>query len=338
MDLPTLARGLGARSGFGPAPISIGFELTHRCNLACSYCDRHTPAHSEMTRAEILTALSQLHDLGMRHVSVDGGEPLTHKHVDEITAFLVQRQVRVDMNTNGILVPRKLATIRLLSKVKISLDGPAACHDAVRGEGSWRKAVVGALAARDAGVPVELTCVVGRHNVDQIEELLAFADHARFSVVFQPARNSLFVGSARDGGAFQLEAAEVRRVFRRLEAAKLRGCAAVANRWSSLRHFRDFPRDVPPPCAAGFINATLDPEGNLFHCGQLSRLGRSANVVAMGARAAFEGLARHGCSQCWCARVVEENYAWGGRVHRMLPPLGVAEPTLRASRRLKVVA
>ena len=186
MDLPTLARGLGARSGLGPAPISVGFELTHRCNLSCSYCDRHSPSPGEMSRDQILRALSELHSLGMRHVSLDGGEPLTHRHVDEIAAFLVQRQVRVYMNTNGILVPRKLATVRLLSKVKISLDGPAACHDAVRGEGAWRRAVVGALAARDAGVPVELTCVVGRHNVDHVDELLAFADHARFPVGFQP--------------------------------------------------------------------------------------------------------------------------------------------------------
>lgn len=291
-----------------------------------------------MGREQILRALSELSSLGMRHVSLDGGEPLLHRHVDEVTSFLVQRQVRVYMNTNGILVPRKLATVRLLSKVKISLDGPAACHDAVRGEGAWRKAVVGALAARDAGVPVELTCVVGRHNVDHIDELLAFADHARFSVVFQPARTSLFVGVEHPATGTQLDGAEMRRVFRRLEAAKLRGCRAVGNRWSSLRHFRDFPRDVEPPCAAGWINATLDPEGNLFHCGQVSRAGRPPNVVALGARAAFDALVRGACSQCWCARVVEENYAWGGQVHRMLPPLGVAEPAARRPRRLKVVA
>lgn len=68
-----------------------------------------------------------------------------------------------------------------------------------------------------AGVTRHTSALHGRRYVDHIEELLAFADHARLSVVFQPARSSLFVGSTRDGGAFQLEAAEVRRVFRRFE-------------------------------------------------------------------------------------------------------------------------
>ena len=80
------------------------------------------------------------------------------------------------------------------------------------------------------------------------------------------------------------------------------------------------------PCAAGWINATLDPEGYLYHCGQVGRGDRSQNVVRLGVGAAFAGLLREGCTQCWCARVVEENYAWGGRFHRMLPPLSVPEP------------
>ncbi len=338
MDLSTIARGLGARSGFRPVPISLAFELTHLCNLDCRYCDRHTPAPGEMTREQIFTALDELHALGMRHVCLDGGEALVHRHVDEITAFLLQRQVRVFMNSNGILIPKKLATVRLLSKVKVSIDGPPECHDAMRGVGSWHKAMNGALAARDVGVPVELSCVVGRHNVDRLDELVHLAERAGLSVVFQPARNSLFLGSARDGADFVPEAAEVRRAFRKLEALKLAGSTGVGNRWSSLRHFREFPKDVAPPCSAGYINATLDPEGNLFHCGQVSRADRSHNVVALGARAAFEGLVRDGCSQCWCARVVEENYAWGGQVHRMLPPLGVAVPAREPTRRLKVVA
>ena len=47
---------------------------------------------------------------------------------------------------------------------------------------------------------------------------------------------------------------------------------------------------------------------------------RSNSVVKKGARAAFAALERHGCGQCWCARVVEENYAWGARIVDFLPP------------------
>jgi len=33
-----------------------------------------------------------------------------------------------------------------------------------------------------------------------------------------------------------------------------------------------------------------------------------------------QNLSRKGCRQCWCARLVEGNFAWGMRLDRMLPP------------------
>jgi hypothetical protein len=112
----------------------------------------------------------------------------------------------------------------------------------------------------------------------------------------------------------------------------------VANRWSSLRHFRSFPDETRIPCAAGWINATLDPEGNLHHCGQVNRDGPKHNVIELGVMKAFERLERRGCSQCWCARVVEENWAWGGRLDRMLPiRAGTVTTASRPRRRLTVI-
>lgn len=321
MSLDAALRVALARLGIA-APISVGFELTHLCNLECSYCDRHTPMPGEMTLDQIRAALSELHELGMRHVSLDGGEPLAHREIARVVDWLCgMRDVRVYMNTNGILVPRKLDVVRRLSRVKISLDGPATQHDAVRGAGSHARAVRGALAARDAGVSVELTCVIGKHNAGHVDELLDQVEALGFAIVFQPARNSLFLDTERDGSAFVPDAVQIRQAFSRIEARKRAG-GPVANRWSSLRHFRGFPGDAAIPCAAGTINVTLDPAGNLFPCGQVSRADRSNNVVALGAKEAFRRLRREGCAQCWCARVVEENVAWGGRIDRMLPPLG----------------
>lgn len=311
-------RVVGARLGF-PVPLVVGFEITHLCNLACGYCDRHTPLPSEMTFEEICQALAELKRAGMQEISLDGGEPLAHRHIGEVVARLVTWGIIVRMNTNGILIPKKLSVLRQLQKVKISLDGPQAQHDAMRGKDAFRRAIAGAEAARAAGVPVEFTCVVGQHNAEVLDPLMDLVEQLGFQIIFQPARNSLFMASERDGSAFVLENERVRAAFARVEARK-RSSSVVLNRWSSLRHFRRFPEDVALPCAAGHINVTLDPEGNLYHCGQVSRMNRSNNVVRLGVQSCLERLNRQGCSQCWCARVVEENYAWGGRVDRMLPP------------------
>jgi len=235
------------------------------------------------------------------------------------------------MNTNGILVRRRRDVVQKLSKVKISLDGPLAIHDAVRGERAFERAVDGAVVARDAGVPVEFTCVVGRHNAHAIDEIVDVVSALDFGVIFQPARDSLFLdGEAGPGSPFRLDTDAIRAAFARVAHHKRSG-AKVLNGWASLRHFQGFPNDVPIPCAAGMINATLDPEGNLYHCGQVSRRDKTNNVVRLGAEEAFRRLTRGGCSQCWCARVVEENYAWGGRFDMALPLR--AEPAAPAQRR-----
>ena len=304
--------------GVRPVPHFLTFEITHRCNLACAYCDRHTPRPRELDLPLILRLLAAWHALGTRRVGLDGGEPLTHPHIAEVVDWLVDRDVPTKMNSNGILVPGRLATVRRLAGLKVSLDGPRALHDRLRGEGSHRRALRGIRTALDAGVPVELTCVVGRHNGEHLDALLDLAEELGVRVVFQPARPALLGGVAQPGAAHQLETVALRRAFARLARAKRAG-RAVGNRWSSLRHFRRFPDDVALPCQAGWISVTMDPEGFVHACGQLDRQNRAHDAVRLGVRAAFAGLVRRGCRQCWCARVVEGNYAWGLRVDRMVP-------------------
>lgn len=323
MELKTIARIAAARVAARPRPIAVAFELTHLCNLACHYCDRHTPLPNEMTREQILSALSDLYTMGMRYLSIDGGEPLAHKHVDEIVEHVTAMGVRAVMNTNGILVPKKLDTVRKLAKVKISLDGPAANHDLVRGKDAYRRAVRGADAAREAGVAVEFTCVVGTHNHAVIDELLDYVEERDYTIVFQPARDSLFLDTEDGSGTeYQLETERLRSCFSRIEERKMRNPKLVGNKWSSLRHFRSFPEDVDIPCSAGWVEVTMDPEGRLYHCGQINRADKSCSVVTLGVRGALDKLQLGGCKQCWCARVVEGNYTWGGRVGMMVPPLG----------------
>lgn len=330
MNLRSAPALLGARFGARHAPLSIGFELTHRCNLACAYCDRHIPRADEMAIPTVNAVLDDLCAMGMRTISLDGGEPLIHPAVDDVVARLVDRGVHVNMNSNGLLVPRKLGTVRKVSKLKVSLDGPQAIHDAVRGGGSYTRALRGILAAREVGVAVELTCTVGSHNADAIDELVDLGRLLGLRIVFQPERAGLF--NEKDHGTV-VGVARIRRAFDRIETHKGRS-GVVANRWASLRHFRSYPRDTLLPCAAGRINATLDPYGFLYPCGLTPRVGAGVSVLRHGARGAFARLERAGCAQCWCARVVEENYAWGGRLDAFLPSSRGASRARRLRQRL----
>jgi len=268
-----------------------------------------------MSLSDILRAMQELHRIGMRAISLDGGEPLVSEHFESVVDWLHDHGVVLRINTNGVLVGQHREAIRRMQKVKISLDGPPQVHDAARGHKAFDRAVRGAMIARELGVGVELTCVLGPHNARDIDPLLDIAASMGFGVVFQPMRKSLLAAVAQALGP---DARAVLEAFRRIEQRKAQG-APVLNRWSSLRHFRSWPANRSLPCAAGWINATLDPEGNLYACGQFDRSASRHNVVKLGTDDAFRHLVRSGCSQCWCARVVEENYAWGMRFDMNLP-------------------
>lgn len=315
MSISSALQLVAARAHLRPAPLILEYELTHLCNLRCAYCDRHTPTAGELTREQIFQVLTDFRALGTRYVSLDGGEPLAHACFDEIVGFLRERGLRVHVNSNGSLVSRHLPALRKVQLLKISLDGPPREHDAMRGVGAFERARRGIFAAREAGIAVELRCVIGAHNHAQIDALLDLVESWRLGlrVMFQPARASLFTG-AEGHAPWLLQRVQSARALARVEARKRAG-SPVANRWGSLRHFREFPRDTSLPCAAGWIKATLDPTGQLHHCGMVARVpDPRRNVLRVGARAAFAALDREGCSQCWCARAVEGNQAWGGRL------------------------
>ena len=130
---------------------------------------------------------------------------------------------------------------------------------------------------------VEFTCTVGQHNAHTIEPLIDIASAVSIPVVFQPALNSLFLGTDRDGSSWQLDLPSIRAAFAQIERIKRRN-NVVGNGWSSLRHFRRFPEDTRPPCSAGWVQATMDPEGVLFSCPQLNRSDRSTASHGSGRR------------------------------------------------------
>ena len=65
-----------------------------------------------------------------------------------------------------------------IERVSISIDGlDAATHDAFRGQpGSYERALNGVALLRSVGVPVQLNCSVGRHNVHQLPGLMRLAE------------------------------------------------------------------------------------------------------------------------------------------------------------------
>ena len=162
-----------ARSPFRPR-ICV-WELTLRCNLRCRHCGSSAGAarDRELTTDQCLSLVDDLADLGCEVITLSGGEPTLRDDWETIAAAAAGRDVLVNMVTNGVRLDDALADRiagSALCNVAVSVDGPAAVHEYVRGPGTFAPVVraIERLVARDVSTAVMFT--VGRHNLHHMEE------------------------------------------------------------------------------------------------------------------------------------------------------------------------
>jgi hopanoid biosynthesis associated radical SAM protein HpnH len=132
----------GGRSRY---PLVLMLEPLFRCNLACAGCGKiqYPPdvLKRQLTPEQCFRAVQEC---GAPMVSIPGGEPLLHPHIDEIVRGLQERKRYVYLCTNGILLKEKLDLFQPSRHLTFSvhLDGLEAEHDAaVSRNGVYRIAV-----------------------------------------------------------------------------------------------------------------------------------------------------------------------------------------------------
>jgi MoaA/NifB/PqqE/SkfB family radical SAM enzyme len=182
-------------------PLSVTLELTYLCNLRCQMCSmvkgnletrggqRQNPElrepdgslRQEISTEEYLDIIRQIGRAGVRKVTLTGGEPTLRRDITTLVAAVKSYPIHLSLISNGLGKPdlyREL--IRLgLDSLTISVDGPRAVHDHIRGlEGSFDRtmaavqAVITEKKARGLRRPwLAVSCAVSALNQDEVENL-----------------------------------------------------------------------------------------------------------------------------------------------------------------------
>lgn len=157
-------------------PVTCVWEITMGCNMRCQHCGSSCthPLSDELLPEEALDVADQIGRLGLKWVTLSGGEPLTRKDWPEIVARLVRNGVTVNMISNGWLITDE--TVRKMresgiSTVAISVDGTRDVHDRIRKEGSFDRLEEAFKRMKAAGIDCGAVTTVTRENLDILDQL-----------------------------------------------------------------------------------------------------------------------------------------------------------------------
>jgi len=149
----------------------LELQITDRCNLRCKHCYIGDNIFSELSVKQIKTVLREFEAMQGLRVMITGGEPLMHGSFQEINAMLPGFFVRKVLFTNGLLLDQSLLKILNVDEIQISIDGLEDAHDALRGKGTFKKALHAAEQAVGSGFEVSVATMVHNKNLGDFDKM-----------------------------------------------------------------------------------------------------------------------------------------------------------------------
>jgi radical SAM protein with 4Fe4S-binding SPASM domain len=159
-------------------PIYAVWEITLACDLACRHCGSRAgrARPDELSTAECLDLVRQMAALGVREVTLIGGEAYLREDWLEIVAEIGRQGMTPTMTTGGRGLDAERARAARhagLASASVSIDGLAATHDRLRGvDGSHAAACAAMRALHEADVPVAVNTQINRLSMPELPEVL----------------------------------------------------------------------------------------------------------------------------------------------------------------------
>jgi MoaA/NifB/PqqE/SkfB family radical SAM enzyme len=162
------------------APLFVSWQLTRDCDLACLHCCTDSAPGKrladELDADEAMRLAADIFAERVPYVMLCGGEPLTVPHFFAVAEGLGDAGVQLKVETNGqrfdAAIASRLSRLPIRS-IQVSLDGDTQeVYGRQRPGGSLAKAHAACRAARDAGLPLEVTFAPTRINIDHAEAVI----------------------------------------------------------------------------------------------------------------------------------------------------------------------
>jgi radical SAM protein with 4Fe4S-binding SPASM domain len=258
------------------------WETTLRCDQACRHCGSRAGVArpNELTTDECLDLVRQLAELGVMEVTLIGGEAYLRPDLLDIVRAIRSRGMHCTMTTGGRGLDRELAHALAhagLGSASVSIDGVEATHDRLRSNNSYRDAVAGMRALREAGVRLTVNTQINRLSLPDLPailELLASEGAEAWQIMLTVA-----MGRAADEPDVLLQPYDLLELFPLLDALAAR-CDELGVRLypgNNVGYFGPYenrlrgtlPRGHATSCAAGKTTLGIESDGLVKGCPSL---------------------------------------------------------------------
>jgi len=264
-------------------PVYAVWEITLRCDLACRHCGsragRERP--DELTTAEALDLVAQMAELGVKEVTVIGGEAYLRDDWTVIIRAVRAAGMNATMTTGGRgLTPERARAAKAagLESASVSVDGLTATHDALRGvQGSFDAAMAAIRSLREAGIPVAANSQIGRVSLREMPEL--FERLVAEGIHSWQVQLTVAMGRAADEPSLLLEPYQMLEVMPMLARLKARADQAKVRIWpgNNIGYFGPYesalrgtlPRGHMASCGAGRSTLGIEANGDIKGCPSL---------------------------------------------------------------------
>ena len=162
------------------APVNVTWEVTYACNLSCIHClsAAGVKRSGELTTDQCLEVIDTLSAINVFQFNIGGGEPFMRPDFLDIMDHAHKKGMVTCISTNGILIDDYVAG-RLnnpLVYVQVSLDGATpASNDAIRGTGSFQKAIRALGFLRNRNIEVSVNTVLTRRSFSELDSMTTLA-------------------------------------------------------------------------------------------------------------------------------------------------------------------
>ena len=253
---------------------SVMFELTYNCSEKCIHCYNIGASRNEFEKnlrsgtpnlsfSDYVRIIDELHEEGITKVLLTGGDPFSYTSIWQLIEYLFQKDIAVDLFTNGIALIGKEELLAGLYPHRVCLSlysGIANDHDNItRVKGSWHKTISVIEGLSSYSIPMVIKCCVMKPNLKSYYTTTHIGE--KYGI---PVQYELNVTDSIDGD--KCVSRYLRLSVEQLEIV-LRDPATVMYVGKDTENFGGVAINMDNnACKAGYHTFNITPDGNLVPC------------------------------------------------------------------------